>query len=110
MCDVYFLGTDLKLHQCVAGFMCDMLLLGAAIQPVVPGTKVGYMASLDHSMWFHNPFRANEWMLYEIECPQCGMYLFINRYYGDIHVLKIVVETVLNWIYIYLCNQCLSLQ
>jgi acyl-CoA thioesterase len=31
-----------------------MLLLGAAIQPVVPGTKVGYMASLDHSMWFHN--------------------------------------------------------
>jgi acyl-CoA thioesterase len=46
--------------------MCDMLLLGAAIQPVVPGTKVGYMASLDHSMWFHNPFRAHEWMLYEI--------------------------------------------
>jgi uncharacterized C2H2 Zn-finger protein len=61
-----------------------MLLLGAAIQPVVPGTKVGYMASLDHSMWFHNPFRAHEWMLYEIECPQCGMYLFINRYYGGI--------------------------
>jgi hypothetical protein len=69
--------------------MCDMLLLGAAIQPVVPGTKVGYMASLDHSMWFHNPFRANEWMLYEIECPQCGMYLFINKYFGDIHVLRV---------------------
>lgn len=66
------IGPDRKLQQCIAGFMCDMLLLGAALQPAVPGTKVGFMASLDHSMWFHNPFRADEWMLYEIECPQCG--------------------------------------
>lgn len=53
--------------------MSDMLLLGVTVQPAVPGSfKVGYMASLDHSMWFHNPFEANEWMLYEIESPQCG--------------------------------------
>ena len=31
------------------------------------------LASLDHSMWFHSPFRADEWMLYECESPRaCG--------------------------------------
>ena len=27
------------------------------------------MASLDHAMWFHRPFRADEWLLYDMESP-----------------------------------------
>jgi hypothetical protein len=30
---------------------------------------VRMIASLDHSMWFHRPFRADEWLLYEMESP-----------------------------------------
>jgi acyl-CoA thioesterase II len=30
------------------------------------------MTSLDHAMWFHKPFRADEWMLYELETTQSG--------------------------------------
>jgi acyl-CoA thioesterase II len=27
------------------------------------------IASLDHAMWFHRPFRADEWLLYDLESP-----------------------------------------
>ena len=27
------------------------------------------MASLDHAMWFHRPFRADEWLLYDQDSP-----------------------------------------
>ena len=67
-----FSGENLKLQQCVAGFISDIALLGAAMQPAPRDHRVGFITSLDHSMWFHNPFRADEWMLYEIESPQCG--------------------------------------
>lgn len=30
------------------------------------------MASLDHAIWFHEPFRADEWLLYEIEAGKTG--------------------------------------
>ena len=30
------------------------------------------MASLDHAMWFHRPFRADEWLLYDMESPSAS--------------------------------------
>jgi len=30
------------------------------------------MASLDHAMWFHRPFRADEWLLYAQESPSAS--------------------------------------
>ncbi|XP_048773891.1 acyl-coenzyme A thioesterase 8-like [Ostrea edulis] len=66
------IGDNMQLQQCVAGFISDLALLGAARQPAPVGYQLGFVTSLDHSMWFHNPFRADEWMLYEIESPQCG--------------------------------------
>ena len=30
------------------------------------------MASLDHAMWFHRPFRADEWLLYDQDTPSAG--------------------------------------
>lgn len=66
------IGDNMQLQQCVAGFISDLALLGAAKQPAPVGHQLGFITSLDHSMWFHNTFRAEEWMLYEIESPQCG--------------------------------------
>ena len=47
-------------------YECDMTLRAMTVLPFVlscesPGMQ---MASLDHAMWFHRPFRADEWMLY----------------------------------------------
>uniref|UniRef100_A0A6I8RWI9 Acyl-CoA thioesterase 8 n=1 Tax=Xenopus tropicalis TaxID=8364 RepID=A0A6I8RWI9_XENTR len=36
--------------------------------------RMQFMASLDHSMWFHSPFRADEWMLYECESHWAGKF------------------------------------
>lgn len=66
------IGDNQKMHQCVAGFISDIALLGATRQPAPTDYKIGFMASLDHSIWFHTSFRADEWMLYDIQSPQCG--------------------------------------
>lgn len=61
-------GFD-KLHQCIAGYASDYSLLQTARLPH-PKFKVNFASSLDHSMWFHLPFRADEWMLYELQSPK----------------------------------------
>ncbi|CAH1800268.1 unnamed protein product [Owenia fusiformis] len=71
-----YIGEDpaeahMNLHRCVAAYISDWSLLGTAYLPH-PRFKSGIIASLDHSMWFHTPFRADEWMLYECESPQAG--------------------------------------
>ncbi len=60
------------LHQCLATYISDMSLL----EPVLlahgrGGWTVGDVvgASLDHAMWFHRPFRVDEWLLYDQESP-----------------------------------------
>jgi acyl-CoA thioesterase-2 len=30
------------------------------------------MASLDHAMWFHRPFRADDWLLYVQDTPSAA--------------------------------------
>jgi acyl-CoA thioesterase-2 len=60
------LPEDPLLHQCVATYASDMTLLETAIRPhpiamVDDGLSA---ASLDHVMWFHRPFRADEWLLF----------------------------------------------
>jgi acyl-CoA thioesterase-2 len=48
-----------------------MTLLDAVRIPVEPlwGKRHFDMASLDHAMWFHRPFRADDWLLYQQESP-----------------------------------------
>ena len=58
-------------HQAVLAYASDYGLLGAALQPHAlsyrnPDVMV---ASLDHSIWFHRPFRVDEWLLYDVESP-----------------------------------------
>ncbi len=64
------LPDDSLLHACVVAYASDMTLLDSILIPhgIVWG-GVGQMASLDHAMWFHRPFRADEWLLYDQVSP-----------------------------------------
>jgi acyl-CoA thioesterase-2 len=61
------LPDDPVLHACIVTYASDMTLLDTTVLPFglswdTPGMQ---MASLDHAMWFHRPFRADEWLLYD---------------------------------------------
>jgi len=61
------LPDDPVLHACVVTYASDMTLLDTTVLPFgrawdSPGMR---MASLDHAMWFHRPFRADEWLQYD---------------------------------------------
>ncbi|KAL7837800.1 hypothetical protein SRHO_G00275110 [Serrasalmus rhombeus] len=62
---------DMKLHCCVAAYVSDYSFLPTALLPY-PKYRAQFSASLDHAMWFHNTFRADQWMLYECESPWAG--------------------------------------
>jgi acyl-CoA thioesterase-2 len=64
------LPDDPLLHQCVAAYASDMTLLDTAAKPhLLPFDDDLQLASLDHAMWFHRPFRSDEWLLYAQESP-----------------------------------------
>ena len=64
-------GDDLRLHQCVLAYASDLTLLVSAVKPHPVGlTTPGFRtASLDHAMWFHRPFRIDDWLLYLQDSP-----------------------------------------
>lgn len=60
---------DLRVHQYLLGYASDFNFLPTALQPhgigfLEPGVQI---ATIDHSMWFHRPFRLDEWLLYAVE-------------------------------------------
>ena len=65
------LPDDLALHQCVAAYASDFTLLDTAL--IAHGKlmfdKDILLASLDHALWFHRPFRADDWLLYVQDSP-----------------------------------------
>jgi acyl-CoA thioesterase-2 len=56
-------------HSCVVAYASDMLLLSTALAPhaTAPGAPDIAAASVDHAVWFHRPFRADEWLFHEQE-------------------------------------------
>ncbi|WP_182523643.1 acyl-CoA thioesterase [Nocardioides dongkuii] len=68
------LPDDPLLHAAAFTYLSDMFLIGAALVP--HGARVGdgstLVASLDHTIWFHRPFRADEWWLYDQTSPFAG--------------------------------------
>lgn len=62
----------MKLHCCVAAYISDYAFLRTALLPHQHRSRVKFMVSLDHTMWFHAPFRTDQWMLYECESPWAG--------------------------------------
>jgi acyl-CoA thioesterase-2 len=65
------LPDDPLLHACVATYASDLSLFDAILQPhAVRWNDPKFMAaSLDHCMWFHRPFRADEWLLFDMDSP-----------------------------------------
>ena len=65
------LGDEPVHHQAALAYASDYGILSTALQPhgrTVRDTDL-MAASLDHSMWFHRSFRADEWLLYVVESP-----------------------------------------
>jgi acyl-CoA thioesterase II len=68
------LPEEAAVHRAVLAYISDFQLLATALQPhgksiFDPSLK---SASLDHAIWFHGEFRADEWMLYVTESPWTG--------------------------------------
>jgi acyl-CoA thioesterase-2 len=61
------LPDDPVLHACIVTYFSDMTLMDTAVRPFgMTGFSDNLMlASLDHAMWFHRRFRADEWLLYD---------------------------------------------
>ncbi len=62
------------IHRCVLAYASDLSLLDAALVPHgrTVFEKSIMAASLDHALWFHRPFKADEWLLYSQDTPSAG--------------------------------------
>ncbi len=75
------------LHQYLLAYASDFNFLGTSMQPhgvswLTPSMQV---ASLDHAMWFHRPFRFDSWLLYVIDSPSaCGARGFVRGRFFDL--------------------------
>ena len=65
------LPDNAAIQQCVLAYASDMTLLDTALVPLgrTLFEKDFMGASLDHALWMHRPFRADEWLLYSQDSP-----------------------------------------
>jgi acyl-CoA thioesterase II len=64
------LAADPLLHTCLVAYASDMTLIDTILLPHGGmWRQQGMSVSLDHAMWFHRPFRADEWLLYDQYSP-----------------------------------------
>jgi len=75
------LPEDPAIHQCVLSYASDMTLLDTSLLPhghTLFDPEI-MLASLDHSLWFHRPIKADEWMLYAQDSPSASGARGFNR-------------------------------
>lgn len=65
---------DLTIHQRILAYASDYNLLITALLPHQGNVtaKDLQLASLDHAMWFHRPFKVDEWILYVLDSPSAS--------------------------------------
>ncbi len=68
------LGDNQSLHRFLLAYASDFEFLITSLRPhgvtwLTPGMQV---ASVDHAMWFHRPFRVDEWLLHSIDSPSAS--------------------------------------
>ncbi len=75
------LPDDATLHQCVLAYASDMTLLDTSLLPHAHSLFDPdiMLASLDHALWFHRPFRADDWLLYAQDSPSAHGARGFNR-------------------------------
>jgi acyl-CoA thioesterase-2 len=68
------LPDDPVLHACIVTYASDMTLLDTTVMPFGFSWESAeiQMASLDHAMWFHRPFRADDWLFYDQHAISTG--------------------------------------
>lgn len=68
------LPADPMTNACVLAYASDLTLLGVSLVPhrVLVVSPQVQPASLDHAMWFHRPFRTDEWLLYDQHSPSAS--------------------------------------
>ena len=68
------LDDEVLTHRAAFTYLSDLTLLGSSLVPhgVPIGSPNVQAASLDHSIWFHRPFRADAWMLYDQVSPSAS--------------------------------------
>ena len=75
------LPDDAAIHTCILAYASDMLLLDTSLYP--HGRSLFdrdlQVASLDHALWFHRRFRADDWLLYAQESPTASGARGFNR-------------------------------
>ena len=75
------IDDDPAMHRAILAYTSDTVLLGTGLLPhgvswATPGLQT---ASLDHAVWLHEPFRADEWLLYDCDSPWAGHARGFNR-------------------------------
>lgn len=83
------LGDNPIIHRAALAFASDMGLLSTCMRPhkLTWYTPNLQSASLDHSLWLHEPFiQADDWMLYVMDTPWSGGARGFNR--GSIYNQK----------------------
>ncbi|WP_305406341.1 acyl-CoA thioesterase II [Photobacterium leiognathi] len=65
---------DLSIHHYMLAYASDWGFLVTALQPhgVTLFSPKMQVATIDHSMWFHRPFKMDEWLLYAIDSPSAS--------------------------------------
>jgi acyl-CoA thioesterase II len=79
------LPDNADLHRNVLAYVSDYQLVGTSTLPHGIHFAEGnvQLASLDHAMWFHRPFRVDDWLLYAMESPNAsgGRGLAMGRFF-----------------------------
>ncbi len=85
------LPDDPRIHHEVLAYASDLTLLGVSTvpHPVEFMSPTLQIATIDHSMWFHRPIRADEWVLYDQGSPNAAnaLGLSLGRLYSADGVL-----------------------
>lgn len=67
------LGDAPALHAAAFAYICDYWInFAACIAHVRPAAPKLYVASLNHAIWFHEPFRADDWLLFDCVSPRAA--------------------------------------
>jgi acyl-CoA thioesterase-2 len=75
------IGDDPAMHRAILSYASDMALLGTSMLPhgIHWMTHKLQSASLDHAVWLHEDFRADDWLLYATDSPWTGHARGFNR-------------------------------
>lgn len=75
------LPDDPALHQCILAYASDMTLIDTCLLPHGVSWFDGSLntASIDHAMWFHQPLKTDEWLLYTQDAPASAGARGFNR-------------------------------